>query len=250
MKNVPPSSETRWRGSPLLAIAASVLFVALLLAVMLYFDLHQQLLELLRWVDTKGVWAALLFVVIMAAVVVFLLPGVLLTTGAGLVFGVVEGSIYVVIGTTLGATIAFLIARYLFGQRARSYVLSRAKLRLLNDELTPQGGKIVLLTRLIPFFPSKISNYFFGLTSFSLRGFVIGSLLGFVPFSVHNVYLGSIAVDINALASGNLERSPLGWFVYVTGFVATIIAVLYFNHLARRALRKYMDHDNSEEVSL
>ncbi len=155
-----------------------------------------------------------------------------------------------IVGTTLGATIAFLIARYLFGQRARSFVLSRAKLRLLNDELTPQGGKIVLLTRLIPFFPSKISNYFFGLTSFSLRGFVIGSLLGFVPFSVHNVYLGSIAVNINALASGNLERSPLGWFVYVTGFVATVIAVLYFNHLARRALGKYMDHDNREEVSL
>lgn len=250
MKKESPASNVMLGRSPLLAIAVSVLFVALLLALMVYFDLHQQLLELLRWVDTKGAWAALLFIVIMATVVVLLLPGVLLTTGAGLVFGVVEGSIYVVVGTTLGSTIAFLIARYLFGPRARSFVLSRAKLRLLNDELTPQGGKIVLLTRLIPFFPSKISNYFFGLTSFSLRGFVIGSLLGFVPFSVHNVYLGSIAVDLNALAAGDLERSALGWFVYVIGFAATVIAVFYFNHLARRALGKYMDDDNSEKVSL
>jgi uncharacterized membrane protein YdjX (TVP38/TMEM64 family) len=247
MKDLSPGVDAIRRKSPLLAILASVLFVALLLAVMVYFDLHEHLVEVLRWVDTKGAWAALLFVVIMAAVVVLLLPGVLLTTGAGLVFGVVEGSFYVVFGTTLGATIAFLIARYLFGQRARSFVMSRAKLRLLDDEFTPQGGKIVLLTRLIPFFPSKISNYFFGLTSCSLRGFVIGSLLGFIPFSVHNVYLGSIAVDINALAAGTLERSPLGWFLYVAGFVATIIAVLYLNHLARRALRKYMDIDSVEE---
>ncbi|MBW6508578.1 MAG: TVP38/TMEM64 family protein [Desulfuromonadales bacterium] len=235
--------------SPLLAISASVLFVALLLAVMVYFDVHEQLLQLLRWVDTKGAWSALLFILIMAAVVVLVLPGVLLTTGAGFVFGVVEGSIYVVIGTTLGATFAFLIARYLFGQRARSFVISRAKLRLLSDELTPQGWKIVLLTRLIPFFPGKLSNYFFGLTSFSLPGFVAGSLLGFVPFSIHNVYLGSIAVDISAQAVGSLDRSPLGWVVYAAGFLATVIAVIYFNHLARRALKKYMSHGSGEEKS-
>lgn len=250
MNHASPSGDAIRIKSPLLAIAVSVLFVALLLAVMVYFDLHEHLVNVLRWIDARGAWAALLFILIMAVVVVLLLPGVLLTTGAGLVFGVVEGSVYVVLGTTLGATIAFLIARYLFGQRARSFVLSRAKLRLLSDEFTPQGGKIVLLTRLIPFFPSKVSNYFFGLTSFSLRGFVTGSLLGFIPFSVHNVYLGSIAVDISALAAGNLERSPLGWFVYAAGFVITVIAVLYFNHLARRALESYMGHDNSEEDSL
>ena len=235
--------------SPLLAIVTSVVFVALLLAVLIYFDAHEQLLELLRWVDTKGAWAALLFILIMAAVVVLLLPGVLLTTGAGLVFGVVEGSIYVVVGTTLGAIVAFLIARYLFGQRARGFVMSRAKLRLVSAALTPQGWKIVLLTRLIPFFPSKLSNYFFGLTSFSLRGFVAGSVLGFIPFSVHNVYLGSIAVDLSALASGSLERSPLEWFVYAAGFAATVIAVLYLNRLARRALGRYLSDDSGEKES-
>lgn len=247
MNHQPSKPNIIRRQSPLLAIFVSVLFVALLLAVLVYFGAHEQLLHLLRWVETKGAWASLLFILIMAAVVVLLLPGVLLTTGAGLVFGVVEGSIYVVIGTTLGATLAFLIARYLFGQRARSFVLSRAKLRLLSDELTSQGWKIVLLTRLIPFFPSKVSNYFFGLTPFSLRGFVAGSLLGFIPFSIHNVYLGSLAVDITALAAGELERSPLEWFVYAAGFVATIIAVLYFNHLARRALGKYISSENSKE---
>ncbi|MFN2310366.1 MAG: VTT domain-containing protein, partial [Gammaproteobacteria bacterium] len=61
--------------------------------------------------------------------------------------------------------------------------MARAKLQVVSEELTPHGWKIVLLTRLIPFFPGKISNYFFGLTEFSLPGFVGGSLLGFIPYS-------------------------------------------------------------------
>ncbi|MDZ7581671.1 MAG: TVP38/TMEM64 family protein [Deltaproteobacteria bacterium] len=224
-----------------------MLFVAALLALLIHFGAHEQVLRLLKWFDAQGAWAPLLFILIMAAVVVLVLPGVLLTTGAGFVFGVVEGSIYVVMGTTLGATLAFLIARYLFGQRARSFVMARAKLQLVSEELTPHGWKIVLLTRLIPFFPSKISNYFFGLTPFSLRGFVGGSLLGFIPFSIHNVYLGSIAADLTTLGARSLGRTPLEWTLYGAGFVATVVAVVYLSRLARRALARYRDKGDIEE---
>ncbi|MHB8713842.1 MAG: TVP38/TMEM64 family protein [Trichloromonadaceae bacterium] len=227
--------------SPLWSVAAGILFVAALLAVLIYFDAHEQVLRLLEWFDAQGAWAPLLVILIMAAVVVLVFPGVLFTTGAGFVFGVVEGSIVVVLGTTLGAALAFLIARYLFGERARSFVMARAKLQLVSEELTPHGWKIVLLTRLIPFFPGKISNYFFGLTKFSLPGFVGGSLLGFIPYSVHNVYLGSIAADITALGARKLDRTPLQWALYGAGFIATVVAVIYLSRLARRALSRYTD---------
>ena len=227
--------------SPLWSVAASILFVAALLAVLIYFDAHEQVLRLLEWFEAQGAWAPLLVILIMAGVVLLVLPGVLFTTGAGFVFGVVEGSLVVVLGTTLGATLAFLIARHLFGQRARAFVMSRAKLQVVSEELTPHGWKIVLLTRLIPFFPSKISNYFFGLTPFSLRGFVGGSLLGFIPYSVHNVYLGSIAADITTLGARNLDRTPLQWALYGVGFIAAVVAVIYLNRLARRALSRYTD---------
>lgn len=245
-QSVHRSLASRFR-SPLLGIAASILFVAAVLAVMVYFGAHEKVLHLLEWFEAQGRWAPLLFMLIMAAVVVFLLPGILFTTGAGFVFGLVEGSLYVVVGTTLGATLAFLIARYLFGASARQFVMEHARLRLVSDELTPNGWKVVLLTRLIPFFPGKISNYFFGLTRFSLRGFVGGSLLGFIPFSIHNVYLGSIAADISTLGVRNLDRSPLQWALYGAGFIATVIAIIYFNHLARRALARYAEKGQIEE---
>ena len=241
MKQNPGKLKGNLMRSPLAGIAVSILFVAAVLAILVYFGAHEQVLHLLRWFDAQGAWAPLFFVLIMAAVVVLLLPGVLFTTGAGFVFGVVEGSLYVVTGTTLGAVLAFLIARYLFGQRARQFIMARARLRLLSDEATAHGWKIVLLTRMIPFFPSKVSNYFFGLTPFSLRGYIGGSLLGFIPYSVHNVYLGSIAADLSTLGARHGGRSPLEWGLYGAGFVVTVAAVVYLSRLARRALDRLED---------
>ena len=225
--------------SPVWSIAVSVLFVAAVLGVLIYFDTHQQVIQLLAWLDAQSAWGPLLFTLLMMLVVVLVLPGVMFTTGAGFVFGVVEGTVYVVLGTTLGATLAFLIARYLFGARATRFILAHAKPKLMSEELTPQGWKIVLLTRLVPFFPFKLSNYFFGLTRFSLRDFVSGSFVGIIPFSLHNVYLGSIAADIATLGARSAERTPLEWALYGAGFLATIAMLTYLNSLARRALAKY-----------
>lgn len=239
MKQTPSKPTGRRIKSPLWGIVASVLFIAAILALLIHFGVHEQVLDLLQWFDAQGAWAPLLFILIMAVVVVLVLPGVLFTTGAGFVFGVVEGSIYVVTGTMLGATLAFLIARHLFGQRARQFIMARSRFRLVSEELTPHGWKIVLLSRLIPFFPSKIANYFFGLTPFSLRGYVGGSLLGFIPFSLYSVYLGSIAADLSTLGARNLGRSPLEWALYGAGFVAAVLAVVMLSRLARRALDRY-----------
>lgn len=235
----------RW---PLAGFVAGILFFGATVAVLIYFDTHEQILRLLQWFEAQGPWAPLWFILIMAAAVVLVLPGVLLTTGAGFAFGVVEGSVYVVVGTTLGATLAFLIARYLFGQRARQFVMARSRFRLASEELAPQGWKIVLMTRLIPFFPGKISNYFFGLTPFSLRGYIGGSLLGFIPFSIHSVYLGSIAADLSTLGARNAARTPLEWSLYGAGFIGAVAAVVYLSRLARRALARYTEKGVIAEI--
>jgi uncharacterized membrane protein YdjX (TVP38/TMEM64 family) len=220
-------------------MAIGTLFVAAILAVLVYFDAQDHVLRLLEWLDAQGPWAPLLFILTMALVVVFLVPGIMFTTGAGFVFGVIEGAIYVVLGTTTGAVLAFLIARYLFGAKASRYVLAHAKLKIVSEELAPRGWKIVMLTRLVPFFPFKLSNYIFGLTPFSLRGFTGGTFVGIIPFSLHNAYLGSVAADVATLGTRQVDRTPLEWTLYAAGFIATILLVIYLNRLARRALAKY-----------
>ncbi|WP_404364189.1 TVP38/TMEM64 family protein [Marinobacter sp.] len=237
-----------WKSSPILGILASIAFVGIILAILYALGIHEQVVVMLRWFEAQGAWAAILFILLMTVTVVALLPGFLFTTGAGFVFGVVEGTIYVVTGTVLGASAAFLIARYLFGEKAKKFVMERARLRLMSEELTPHGWKIVLLTRLIPFFPSKLSNYFFGLTRFSFPGFLGGSIIGFIPFSLHNVYLGSLAADLTVLGVRETGRSPLEWAIYGAGFAGTVAAVVYLNILARRALAKYTDEEDTLEI--
>jgi uncharacterized membrane protein YdjX (TVP38/TMEM64 family) len=213
--------------------------VGALLAVLMYFDVHLKLIDLLTWVDEQGAMAAVLFIGIMALVVVLLLPGVFFTTGAGYVFGIVAGTIYVVLGTALGASIAFLMARYLFGERAKEYVKNKSKLSLINDEMAKNDFKVVLLTRLIPFFPGKLSNYFFGLTKFRFPQYALATTLGLIPFSLHNVYLGSLISDLTQMSEGGMARSPVQWALYGFGFICTIVAIVYFNSLAKKALSGY-----------
>jgi uncharacterized membrane protein YdjX (TVP38/TMEM64 family) len=175
----------------------------------------------------------------MALVVVLLLPGVMFTTGAGFAFGVVEGSIVVVLGTTLGATGAFLLARYGLGKRVDAWVQRHARLKAISNRFASDGWKIVLLTRLVPFFPFKLSNYVFGTTRISLRGFVGGTLIGEIPLSVHNAYLGSLAADLATLGQRPVERTPWEWTFYGAGLVLVVLSVVVLSLWARQALTVY-----------
>jgi uncharacterized membrane protein YdjX (TVP38/TMEM64 family) len=182
-----------------------------------------------------GHWALILFIAIMALVVVLILPGMLFTTGAGFVFGVMQGSLAVIIGTAIGSVIAFLIARFLLGAGATRWLREHDRLAPFNEELDARGWRLVLLTRLMPFFPFKLTNYLFGLSPISLRGFTAGTLIGIVPWSVHNAYLGAIAADLSGIGA-RPERSPFEWAVYLTGFIATILVIVYVSRVARRGL--------------
>ncbi len=233
------SSDTGYKSSIAGAVGGLVL-LSILLGVLIYFDVHLKLIELLEWIDAQGmVGSAVLFITVMAVVVVFVLPGIFFTMGAGYVFGIVAGSIYVVVGSTIGAAIAFLIARYAFGERARKFVMGKSKLSLVNDEMAKHDFKVVLLTRLIPLFPGKLSNYFFGLTNFNFWRYVAATFLGYMPFTIHNVYLGSLVSDLAAMDEGGMTRTPLQWALYGCGFLVLIITIFYFNSIAKKALAGY-----------
>ncbi len=221
------------RNSVLLGIALSTLLVAILAIILVIFDWHLKVMQLLEWLNARGALAPLLFIGVMALAVVLLLPGIFFTTGAGFVFGVIKGSLYVVVGTTLGAVIAFLIARHVFGAQLAQWLRQRAKAHAMVEAIGRHDWRVVMLTRLVPFFPFKLSNYLFGLTPIALEDFAFGTAVGIIPFSIHNVYLGAMA------ALGVTGASPWQWLLYGLGFAATVALVVYFNRMARTALTRY-----------
>ena len=156
-------------------------------------DAQALLLDLLGWIEGLGALGPAFLILLETLTVILVLPGLVLTLGGGYLFGFVAGTLYMMAGTTLGAILAFLIARWFFGQQMRRYILEHPKLDLLSEEFTPEGWKVVLLTRLIPLFPYKLSNYFFGLTEFRLWHFVLSTVAGLLPITMVLVYAGTLA---------------------------------------------------------
>ncbi|MCX5871371.1 MAG: VTT domain-containing protein [Deltaproteobacteria bacterium] len=219
----------------------TVVLVMAGLAVFFHLDLDKHALRFLEWLELRGAWAPLLFVLVDALIVVLVLPGVLLTMGAGFMFGIISGGIYVILATTVGGTVAFLIARrFLATTKIARYCLYNPRFQSIANLSQRKGWAVVFLTRLIPFFPFKLSNYYFGLAGFSLRDFCVGTFLGIMPITFFNVYLGSLAADLTMLRSQRLERTPAQWFLYALGFLVILGLLIYGTRLARRMLEVYV----------
>ncbi|MFC6631769.1 TVP38/TMEM64 family protein [Microbulbifer taiwanensis] len=224
-------------------ILACTLAVSVAVGLLFYFDLDDRIIEVLQWLEARGWQASLLFILIIAVAIVVLAPGVIFTMGAGFVFGVVKGTLLVIAGTVLGATLAFLIARYLFGERPSRWLMSHIKPPTIGEVIRREGWRMVMLTRLVPLFPFKLSNYFFGLTPVRLWDFVLGNALGIIPITLHNVYLGSIAADLTTMGQLD-ERTPAQWAFYGVGFVLAVIAVIGLTRMARRALKEKIESED------
>ena len=135
----------------------------------------------LDWVAGLGPTGVIAFVVIYILACVFMLPGSVLTLGAGAVFGVVKGSVIVSVAATLGATAAFLVGRYFARDRVAKMIEGNARFRAIDEAVGREGWKIVGLTRLSPVFPFNLLNYAYGITKVSLRDYFLASWIGMLP---------------------------------------------------------------------
>jgi uncharacterized membrane protein YdjX (TVP38/TMEM64 family) len=169
--------------------------------------------------------------VIMAGAFIFIyivqtalsLPGAaVLSLAAGSIFGAVMGTLYVNIGATVGATLAFLVARYLFHEVIQNKFGPR--LEKINRELETRGFNYLLFLRLVPLFPFFLINLGAGLTKISLRTFFFGTMIGIIPGSFVFCNAGASIATITSL---NEVASPrvLGSFALLGLFA--LVPVLY-----------------------
>jgi uncharacterized membrane protein YdjX (TVP38/TMEM64 family) len=206
-----------WLKPALLAAAITALIVLAKV-----FDAQGALKGVLAWISGLGPLGPVIFVGIYVVATVLFLPGSVLTLGAGVVFGVIEGSIVVSIAATLGATCAFLVDKF----------------RAVDEAVAREGWKIVGLTRLSPIFPFNLLNYAYGVTRVSLRDYFFASWIGMIPGTVMYVYIGSLAGDLAMIGTGHRARTRAEWALYVVGLLATVAVTVYVTRIARRALGK------------
>ncbi|GJD21708.1 hypothetical protein RIVM261_066640 [Rivularia sp. IAM M-261] len=191
--------------------------------------------QALRWVQSLGVLGPIAFMVIYNLATILFIPGSVLTLGGGVLFGVFWGSIYVFIAATIGATVAFLIGRYLSRDWVSKQLEKYPKFQAIDSAVAREGWKIVFLTRLSPLFPFNLLNYAFGITQVSLKDYILGSS-GMIPGTIMYVYIGSLAGDIAMIGTKQSTNPTLQWSVRIVGFIATVAVTIYVTRIARNAL--------------
>ncbi|MDP3772805.1 MAG: TVP38/TMEM64 family protein [Gemmatimonadales bacterium] len=215
---------------------SALLIVAFLALVVAGRYLGRYLPGFAEWVNGFGPWGAAVFVATYTAACVALAPASLMMLAAGAVFGAAKGVLVAWVAATLGATASFLVARHAARGAVERYLERHATFSALDDALSRQGWKLVILLRLSPIFPYNLLNYALGLSRVSLGGYLV-AMLGMIPGTFLLVSSGAIAGDVAAVAGG--VRLAHGWPYYAVlglGIGATVLATLRITRVTRRVL--------------
>lgn len=163
--------------------------------------------EFRGWIDSLGFWGYGVFVTVYVTATVLAVPGSAITVLAGSLFGSVMGTALVSIASTLGASLSFLIARYVARDAVAAWLANKPSFARLDSLAREQGPVIVALTRLVPLFPFNMLNYGFGLTGVRFADYVLWSWLCMLPGTV--LYVAGADAVTSALAEGRVPWVPI-----------------------------------------
>jgi uncharacterized membrane protein YdjX (TVP38/TMEM64 family) len=188
------------------------------------------------WVEGLGFWGPAVFIAAYAAAVVAFVPASLLTLGAGAIFGIAKGVAFVFVAASIGAALAFLVARYVARGAVERRMAGNQKMAAMDRAISAEGLKIVFLLRLVPVVPFNAINYGLGLTNVAFRDYLI-ACVGMLPGTLLYVYSGKVAGDVAELASGTAVAQGPGYYAFFgLGLAATIAVTVVVTRIARRAL--------------
>ncbi|GMQ88263.1 MAG: hypothetical protein BMS9Abin08_1498 [Gammaproteobacteria bacterium] len=170
-----------------------------------------------NWIQNAGVLAPLVFMLVYAVGAVLFLPGTVLTLAGGALFGPVLGTIYNLTGATIGATLAFLVSRYL----ASDWVADKTggRLKQLINGVETEGWRFVAFVRLVPLFPFNLLNYALGLTRIRFSHYLLATYIFMLPGAFAYTYLGYAGREAVGGGEGLIQKALLA---------LTLLAVVAF----------------------
>lgn len=223
-----------------------LLFVGIILVAVLVFKVHTKIDDVLEFIEKHKVPGFFIFAGVYTLLTVFLIPGSILSIGAGFAFGLWLGVLAVWVGATIGQTLAFLVGRYFF----RDWIAEKTKKfkiwQAIEAALETEGWKIVGLLRLAPLLPYNALNPALGLTAVRFWDYTIASAIAILPGTFLYVYLGSLAKSIADLTSGKATKGTTIWVAIATGVIIVVVVVVT-TYYAKRAINKKLEETEGEK---
>lgn len=189
--------------------------------------------RLQKGVEENFLEAALLYIALTAVASVLLaVPGVTFAIIAGAVFGPWWGTLFCVIGATLGAIASFLAGRFFLREGLRDKIAANRYVdRLLFNTETKNEMLVLMVTRLVPLFPYNLQNFAYGITDISLSKYALGSFLFMIP--------GTAMYTIGTSAVTDSSHRLL--YLAVTLGIAVVVILL-----SRLLRRKYVEEGEKD----
>ena len=178
-----------------------------------------------QWTRGLGMWAPLGHVLLFGAGTVLFAPGAIFGLVGGALFGPLWGTLLNLAGATIGATAAFIVARYAAADWVRATTGERIE-RLISG-VEAEGWRFVALMRLVPLVPFNLLNYALGLTRISLTSYVLASFVAMAPGTLAFTWLGhagrrAIDGDNSAIRYGLLALAVLAAIAFLPRIVGRL----------------------------
>jgi uncharacterized membrane protein YdjX (TVP38/TMEM64 family) len=218
----------KWIVVGLVAITLSILSAIL--------PVREWIRDFVGWVQQLGPIGVIIFIFAYALATVLFLPGWIFTVSAGLIYGILEGTLVALSGAVIGSALAFLVARYLLRQNIQEITRKNPRFAAIDEAIGKNGWKIVGLLRLSPLIPFNLSNYFYGITSISFRSYVLVSAVGMIPGTLLYAYLGAIGQA--GISGGPSQHNNWQYILLAVGLIATIAVTILVSRIAKNALKK------------
>jgi len=192
---------------------------------------------MIHWLETYlnslghwGPWGAALFVFSFAGLSMLGLPLIPFAVAGGLLFGAAWGLAWVVVGSTLGAAVGFLLSRYVARERFVRLMSKHPKFATIDQAIHREGWKVVGLLRMCPL-PFGVSNYAYGLTKVPFRHYLAATVVGMLPGEMVFVYLGSAGRQF-----GEVGGSPAVKVLTWVGIGALVAVIVVARKIVRQRL--------------
>jgi uncharacterized membrane protein YdjX (TVP38/TMEM64 family)/Fe-S oxidoreductase len=186
--------------------------------------------SLRQWIQSYGTLAPIIYMLIYTIAPALLLPGLPITIVGGILFGPFWGVVYTITSATLGACVAFLVARYI----ARDWVegkLISPRWQRLDQGVKDHGWKVVAFTRLIPLFPFNLLNYAFGLTKIKFLHYAFTTLICMLPACIAFIVFSSSLLDVIRGKISSAFIAGLGLIILVS-----LIPLFYRRYKAKKGI--------------
>jgi uncharacterized membrane protein YdjX (TVP38/TMEM64 family) len=225
------------RRAAYLQFASLAILIAALLLISRFSPVVDLIAALQQRVARLGAWSAVCYPLLFATCNILLLPGGILSVGAGFFFGLWWGFFLVLLGNTISAAVSFGLSRWV-GSRWFGRNFSKSPmLGIAREAVERDAWKIIFLSQLHPLFPTSLLNYFYGLTRIRFWPYMFWTSAGRAPGLFLYTYLGTLGQLGLNMALGKTHPRLVEYWTWGGAFLITVLLFVFLTRIAIASVR-------------